>query len=139
MSKKSTWRQSPRSSKNDKSLGVTLQLDKKSLRHNSIDSYRTPSHRSQPEVSVLPFQKYRQQSEIRVKPQSPAAISNISSASYHSRRITTAASRRSNQEILSQTSNLTGPKYRKRTDIALYANAAFRGGVFLNTVPGQSI
>jgi len=28
---------------------------------------------------------------------------------------------------------------RKKTDVTLFANASFNGGVFLNAVPGQSI
>ena len=139
VSKKSTWRQSTQSPKNTKNLGATTITDKKSARHSSMEFSRAPSHKSSVEAPVVPFQKYRQQSETKVKPQSPSAISNISSASYHSRRLTTANSRQSNKEALSQMSITSGPKFRKRSDISIYANAAFRGGVFLNTIPGQSI
>lgn len=139
VSKKSTWRQSTQSPRNIKNLGATTIIDKKSARHSSIESSRALTHKSSTEAPVAPFQKYRQQSETKVKPQSPSAISNISSASYHSRRLTSSNSRRSNQEALSQMSITSGPKFRKRSDISIYANAAFRGGVFLNTIPGQSI
>ena len=29
--------------------------------------------------------------------------------------------------------------HRKKTDLTLYANATFSGGVFLNSIPGQSV
>lgn len=29
--------------------------------------------------------------------------------------------------------------WRKKTDVTLFANASFNGGVFLNAIPGQSI